>query len=492
MSSLLERLKKNSTIKEASILATSKFFTDNEMIPTKIPAINIALSGSLDGGIIAGLHTLAGPSRHFKTSFALVMVKAYLDKYPDAIVVWYDSEFGSPQSYFSNYGIDLNSVWHVPIMDMEEFKFDIMNQFEQFTKEDKVIVVLDSYGNLASKKEKEDSIDQKSTTDMTRARVGKGIFRMITPYLQKKDIPMLTIAHTYQTQEIYSKAVVSGGCLEAGTEIIMSDDSTKNIEEVKVGELVKTLNGPKSVTHIWNPKTLKNGKPECYEVEFEDGYKCTVSENHPFLTTTGWVEANKLTNDIDLVFIDRLCKNKLKSISSVGTREVYDISVQDVEHYILENGVVTHNTGIMYSSNSVWIIGRSQEKDGSELVGYNFNITVDKSRFVREKSKIPITVTFEGGIDEWSGLLDIALEAGVLCKPTQGWISKVDDETGEIQQKKYRAKDTNNAEFWNPILQSMKFKKWVENRYKISNGSMLDDEIDTELESIDIDIDMED
>lgn len=40
---------------------------------------------------------------------------------------------------------------------------------------------------------------------------------------------------------------------------------------------------------------------------------------------------------------------KIKSVKAVGKKEVYDLSVADVEHYVLENGIVTHNTGVMYS-----------------------------------------------------------------------------------------------------------------------------------------------
>ena len=99
----MDKLKKNSKIKETSILSESKFFNEKDMIPTQVPMINVALSGSIDGGLTPGLTVLAGPSKHFKTSFALIMAAAYLDKYEDAVLLFYDSEFGSPQSYFQTY-----------------------------------------------------------------------------------------------------------------------------------------------------------------------------------------------------------------------------------------------------------------------------------------------------------------------------------------------------------------------------------------------------
>ena len=121
---ILDKIKKNTTIKDSDILKESKFFTKKDMIPTSIPAINIALSGKLDGGLTPGLTMWAGPSKHFKTAFSLLMPKSYLDKYEDAALLLYDSEFGTPQEYFSSFDISLDSVIHVPLTNIEELKFD--------------------------------------------------------------------------------------------------------------------------------------------------------------------------------------------------------------------------------------------------------------------------------------------------------------------------------------------------------------------------------
>ena len=123
--SIMDKLQKNTRIKDSSILSNSKFFTKKDMISTSVPMINVALSGSIDGGLTPGLTVLAGASKHFKTSFALIMAKAYLDKYEDAVLLFYDSEFGSPQSYFTAYGIDTDRVLHTPVINIEELKFDL-------------------------------------------------------------------------------------------------------------------------------------------------------------------------------------------------------------------------------------------------------------------------------------------------------------------------------------------------------------------------------
>jgi RecA/RadA recombinase len=354
--SILDKIKKNSTIKDTAILANSKFFTKKDMIPTSVPAINIALSGRLDGGLVPGLTMWAGPSKHFKTAFSLLMAKSYLDKYPDAALLFYDSEFGTPQAYFDSFGIDTERVIHTPITDLEELKFDIMNQLQGVERGDHLIIVIDSIGNLASKKEVEDAIDQKSVGDMTRAKGMKSLWRMVTPHLNLKDIPCVVVNHTYMEIGMFPKAIVGGG------------------------------------------------------------------------------------------------------------------------------------TGAYYSADNIFIIGRQQEKEGTEVIGYNFIINVEKSRYVREKSKIPVTVYHDGGISRWSGLLDIALESGHVIKPSNGWYSKVDKDSGEIEDKKYRVKDTDTKEFWMPILMQKSFIQFVKDKYQVGSSEILSDEsIEKELAEIDND-----
>jgi RecA/RadA recombinase len=348
--SVMDKLKKNSKIKSSAVLSESVFFSDKEMTPTEVPMINVALSGDPDGGLSPGLTVLAGPSKHFKTSFALLMAGAYLKEHEDAVLLFYDSEFGSPQSYFESFGINTDRVLHTPITDVEQLKFDLVGQLENIERNDKVIVVIDSIGNLASKKELEDALNEKSVADMSRAKALKGLFRMVTPYLAMKNIPLLAVNHTYQEIGLFPKAIVSGG------------------------------------------------------------------------------------------------------------------------------------TGIYYSADNIWILGRQQQKQGMEVKGYNFVINVEKSRFVKEKSKIPITVTWEGGIAPYSGLLDVALAGGYVQKPNVGWYCRVDMETGELVQPKVREKDTLQEEFWKPIFDGTNFKEFLKGHYQIGHKPLLDIELDIEQE----------
>ena len=174
---------------------------------------------------------------------------------------------------------------------------------------------------------------------------------------------------------------------------------------------------------------------------------------------------------------------RIKNIKALGNLPVYDITVNsndyDKQHYILENGVISHNTGGYYSSDAIWILGRQQDKDDKtkELEGYHFVINIEKSRYVKEKSKIPITVSFEGGINRWSGLLDIALEGGYLVKPKNGWYALVDRTTGEVQEPSKRAADiVDNKAFWVKMFTDTDFSKYIEKTYKMSHGAIMGDD----------------
>ena len=346
MSSLMEKLAKNSTIKATSNIMDSKVFGKKDMAPTPVPMVNVALSGRIDGGLVPGLLMLAGPSKHFKSAFALLMAAAYQKKYPDAVVLFYDSEFGTPQSYFESFGVDMDRVIHTPITDVEQLKFDIMQQLDGLDKKDNVCIVIDSIGNLASKKEVEDAMSGKSVADMSRAKQMKSLFRMVTPHLNLKDIPLVAVNHTYKEIGLYPKDIVSGG------------------------------------------------------------------------------------------------------------------------------------TGAYYSADAIWIIGRQQEKEGKDIAGYHFIINIEKSRHVREKSKIPVTVTFEGGISKWSGLMDVAEAGGYIVKPKMGWYEAVDPKTGEVLcDKMMRAKEiVDNKDFWLMMFEKTDLSTYIKEKYTMASKTLLDDD----------------
>jgi RecA/RadA recombinase len=280
MSTLLEKMMKAGTTKHAAVLASSPFFNQKESIPTELPILNIAFSGSLDGGLLPGLTIFAGASKSFKTMLALYCMKAYLDKYKDGIAILYDSEFGVTPEYIESFDIDINRVLHIPIKDVEELKFDIVKKLEEVEKKEKVFIMIDSIGNLASKKELEDAQNEKSVADMSRAKSLKSLFRIITPYLTTKSIPCIAINHIYMEQ-----------CL-AGETLIRTTSGNKQIKDIEIGDKVYALNGTQKVTHIFGPDFLDGEGKKFLELEFDDGSKVRCTHDHKFLISDNtWKEA---------------------------------------------------------------------------------------------------------------------------------------------------------------------------------------------------------
>jgi hypothetical protein len=105
---------------------------------------------------------------------------------------------------------------------------------------------------------------------------------------------------------------------------------------------------------------------------------------------------------------------KIKSITSIGTGDVYDISVEKYENYILENGVVTHNSGLMYSASTIIELSKSKEKDGTEVIGNMIKAKTFKSRLSKENQQVEIRLYYdERGLDRYYGLLELGEIGGL-------------------------------------------------------------------------------
>ena len=111
---------------------------------------------------------------------------------------------------------------------------------------------------------------------------------------------------------------------------------------------------------------------------------------------------------------------KIKSITSVGTGDVYDISVEKYENYILENGVITHNSGLKYAASSIVYLSKKKEKDGTEVIGNIIKSKLVKSRLSKENQEVEIRLYYdERGLDKYYGLLELG-ELGGLWKNVAG------------------------------------------------------------------------
>jgi len=347
-------------IKNTFLMNDSPFYMKKETIKTDLPILNIAFSGDPDGGLVSGLTMFCGMQATYKTLTALYCMKAYFNKFPDAIALFYDNEFSVTPEYLAMNEIDASRIVHIPIEHIEQLKFDITKKLDDIKKGDHVFIMIDSLGLLGSKKEVEDAMNENSAADMSRAKAIRSLFRIITPKIAMRDLPCIVINHYYKEMGLFPKNVVSGG--EAAT----------------------------------------------------------------------------------------------------------------------------------LAPNQIFLITKSQDKDGDDLVGWNFNINVIKSRFIRQGSKLSFTVNYEDGIEKYSGILELAVESGDVLKTGAKAGTRytlIEPDTGEVIIENIKEVKTNTDEFLGVVLKRENFKNYVKSKFKLTreNKQDEDDEIlDIEDEDLEL------
>lgn len=247
--------------------------------------LNAALSGTLFGGMQDNKITVfAGESSTGKTFFVLSIIKAWMQRNPSGVVVYFDTESAVTNQMLTERGLDLSRIAKVEPETIEQFRqsaLAILDNYETTKSETPMIMVLDSLGNLSSIKEVSDIRDQKDSRDMTKAQLIRGTFRVLRLRLAKLKVPMLVTNHVYQVV----------GCLGGSAAVIMADGSVKNITDITVGDMVQTLIGPHPVTDLYQYHVN-----ETYDIEFEDGTVVQATPNHKFMTIDGrWVRADELS-----------------------------------------------------------------------------------------------------------------------------------------------------------------------------------------------------
>lgn len=100
--------------------------------------------------------------------------------------------------------------------------------------------------------------------------------------------------------------------------------------------------------------------------------------------------------------------------------EMFDISVGLAEHYILSNGVISHNSGgggLRYSADYILFLSKKKDKgDGKEVIGNILKVRLIKSRLSRENKEVELRLSYDTGIDKFWGLLEIAERHGIVKK----------------------------------------------------------------------------
>lgn len=296
-----------------STLDVNEFSEISEYISTGSLILNACMTGSLRKGYPNNRAiSLNGPSGVGKTFLMLNAARNFQER--GYYIAWYDSENAVDRELMESFGVDPSKVWYEPSPSVEAFRTSATNLAQKLITAKrsgkqipKIAVFLDSAGGLASEKEIRDAADGSNKADMTRAKMFKSIFRILMAQFAEIKAPFIFSNHTYQTQEMFSQMKAGGGCLIPGTKVVMHDESLKNIEDIIVGDYVKTLDGPKEILNTWEFE-----KPTI-EVEFEDGSKLICSEDHRFYIggdyedDRNWIKASELNGNEEVIQSEWSC-----------------------------------------------------------------------------------------------------------------------------------------------------------------------------------------
>jgi RecA/RadA recombinase len=273
-----------------------KEIKEKTFITTGVYLLDAALSGRLLGGGVATnrITALAGESGAGK-SFIAYSISRHAQK-AGYSVIYIDTEQAIDLEDLPKFGIDndldkfrlirSNKVEDVNIL-LTQLVDELKEQKLSGVELPKLMIVLDSLGQMASNKEKEDLLKGSIKQDMTKAKALGSMFRSINTDLGFLDIPMIVCNHTYLTMDLFPQEKLKGGnglLYSASVIGFMSKSKLKTGEEddMDIGQsgisvLFKTaknrLAKPKKIrfnisfVHGMNPYTGLEAfcRPEFYE-----------------------------------------------------------------------------------------------------------------------------------------------------------------------------------------------------------------------------------
>lgn len=201
-------------------IVIEKEIKEKIFITTGVYLVDAAMSGRLLGGGIATnrISVFAGESGAGK-SFMCYSCTKHAQK-AGYSVIYIDTEQAIDLEDLPKYGVDnsidkfrlirSNKVEDVNML-LTQLVDDLKEQKLAGFELPKLMIVIDSLGQMASNKEKADLLKGDIKQDMTKAKALGSLFRSINTDLGYLEIPLLVANHTYLTMDLFPKSVMKGG-----------------------------------------------------------------------------------------------------------------------------------------------------------------------------------------------------------------------------------------------------------------------------------------
>tara|TARA_Y100000593_G_C4307578_1_gene336563 strand:- start:947 stop:1972 length:1026 start_codon:yes stop_codon:yes gene_type:complete len=240
----IKQLIKESGNDMASIVSSGIIGDSNSYISTGSYSLNALCSGSMYGGVPSNKITcFAGSEAVGKTFITLSIAKNFLDQDEKNLVIYFESEGALTKDMIEERGLDINRIGLFPVATVEEFRTQCVRIIENSGKNDgKMMIFLDSLGNLSTMKEMGDVAGGSDKRDMTRAPMIRGTFRTLALMLSKHNIPLILTNHTYDAvgSMFPKKEISGGGGIKYAASTIVTLGKRKNKDGTNViGNIIK-------------------------------------------------------------------------------------------------------------------------------------------------------------------------------------------------------------------------------------------------------------
>lgn len=234
-----------------SILTENKFSKIDEYISTGNYLLNAQLSGSLYGGIPNTRSVALSGESGVGKSFLCLNIAREAQKM-GYYIIYCDSESAIDEDIARKFGLDPEKIRYQPVNTIKTLKNFCANLYDQLKeKKDKgydvpkIMMIVDSIGNLATEKERSDALAGSDKKDMTRAGDIRSLFRIITTDLAELKIPLVFTNHSYTSVGSYVPTQImsgGGGAIYAASMILMLSKANlkENNKEAEKAGMTKT------------------------------------------------------------------------------------------------------------------------------------------------------------------------------------------------------------------------------------------------------------
>jgi len=324
-----------------------KEIKEKTFITTGVYIVDAAMSGRLLGGGIATnrISVFAGESGAGK-SFMCYSCTKHAQK-AGYSVIYIDTEQAIDLEDLTKYGVD-NSLEKFRLIrsnkveDVNMLLTQLVDELKQQKLDGyeipKLMIVIDSLGQMASNKEKNDLLKGDIKQDMTKAKALGSLFRSINTDLGYLNIPLLVANHTYLTMDLFPKSVMKGGngLLYSASVIGMMSKS-----QLKTGQEDDMDLGSSGISVLFKTQKSRLAKPKKirFDISFVNGMNpytgldafCRPEYFEKIGIAQGKMEVDKKTGEMTFTpggnrwYINHL--NKSVTTKQLFTQEIFTMEV---------------------------------------------------------------------------------------------------------------------------------------------------------------------